>query len=134
MVIEGGVMAVGARLRQLRKQKGMTQADVEHKTGLLRGYVSRVEHGHTVPSVATLERLAAAFDVPLYRLFYEGEEPPPLAEPPPRKTLAELAKEPGKEGREAKFLLKLRGRLAKVKESDRQAFLAFAQKLAAARR
>ncbi len=134
MVKEGSATAIGARLHELREQKGMSQGDVQHKTGLLRCYVSRVENGHTVPNVATLEKLAAAFDVPLYRLFYEGEEPPSLAEPTPRKTLAELAKEPGKEGQEAKFLLKLRGRLAKVKESDRQIFLAFVQKLAAARR
>ncbi len=134
MVKGGGVMAVGARLRELRKQKGMSQGDVQHKTGLLRCYVSRVENGHTVPSVATLERLAAAFDVPLYRLFYEGEGPPSVPGQPPRKTLEELAKEPGKEGQEAKFLLKLRRRLAKVKQFDREVFLAFAQKLAASRR
>ncbi len=112
----------------------MSQGDVEQKTGLLRCYISRVENGHTVPSVATLERLAAAFDVPLYRLFYDGEEPPSLPNLTPQKTLAELANEPGKEGQEAKFLLKLQGRLAKIAEPDRQVFLAFAQKLAAPRR
>ena len=60
------------------------------------------------------EKYAAAFGVPLYQLFYEGAEPPPLPKLTPRKTLEELAKEPGKEGAEAKFLLKLEKLLSKV--------------------
>jgi transcriptional regulator with XRE-family HTH domain len=130
----GNVMAIGARLRQLREQKGMSQGDVEKVTGLLRCYTSRVENGHTVPSLETLEKYAAAFGVPLYQLFYEGDEPPPLPRLMPRKTLEELAEEPGKEGAEAKFLLKLKRLLSKVRERDRGVFLATAQKLAAARK
>jgi transcriptional regulator with XRE-family HTH domain len=127
-------MAIGARLRQLRKQRGMSQGDVEKVTGLLRCYTSRVENGYIVPQLDTLEKYAAAFSVPLYQLFYEGDEPPPLPKLTPRKTLEELAKEPGKKGAEAKFLLKLKKLLSKVKEPDRAVFLATAQKLAAARR
>jgi len=127
-------MAIGARLRQLREQRGMSQGDVEKLTGLLRCYTSRVEHGHTVPLLDTLEKYAAAFGVPLYRLFYEGDEPPPLPKLTPRKTLEELANEPGKEGAEARFLLKLEKLLGKVKERDRPVFLATAQKLATAKR
>lgn len=53
----------------------MSQGDIEQRTGLLRCYISRVENGHTVPSVETLEKLARAFKIPLYQLFYEGEVP-----------------------------------------------------------
>ena len=127
-------MAIGVRLRQLREQRKMSQGDVEKLTGLLRCYTSRVENGHTVPSLDTLEKYAAAFGVPLYQLFYEVDEPPPLRKLTPRKTLEELAKEPGKEGAEARFLLKLEKLLSKVKERDRAVFLATAQKLAAAKR
>ena len=127
-------MAIGARLRQLREQRGMSQGDVEKLTGLLRCYTSRVEHGHTVPLLDTLEKYAAAFGVPLHHLFYEGDEPPPLPKLTPRKTLEELAEEPGKKGAEAKFLLKLKKLLGKVKERDRPVFLATAQKLATAKR
>jgi transcriptional regulator with XRE-family HTH domain len=127
-------MEIGARLRQLRGQRGMSQGDVEKLTGCLRCYTSRVEHGHTVPLLDTLEKYAAAFGVPLYQLFYEGDEPPPLAKLKPPKTLEELAKEPGKEGAEAKFLLKLEKLLSKVKERDRAVFLAMAQKLAASKK
>ena len=123
-------MVIGARLRQLREQKQMSQGDVEKATGLLRCYTSRVENGYTVPSIDTLEKYAAALDVPLYRLFYEGDEPPPLPKLTPRENLEELAKEQGEKGSEARFLLKLKRMLAKVGERDRMIFLAIVQKLA----
>jgi hypothetical protein len=47
----------------------MSQGDVEKRTGLLRCYISRVENGHTVPSVDTLEKMTRALEVPTYRLF-----------------------------------------------------------------
>jgi transcriptional regulator with XRE-family HTH domain len=65
---------LGARLRALREEKGMSQGDMEQRTGLLRCYVSNVEHSHTVPSIDTLERMARALNVPLCRLFCEASE------------------------------------------------------------
>ena len=44
----------------------MSQRDNEERAGLERCYVSRVENGHTVPSLETLERFAGALGVPLY--------------------------------------------------------------------
>jgi DNA-binding XRE family transcriptional regulator len=58
--------------------KKLSQGDIEKRTGLLRCYISRVENGHTVPTVETLEKLARALEVPMYRLFYDGNEPPKL--------------------------------------------------------
>ena len=124
-------MVIGTQLRKLREQKGMSQGDVEKATGLLRCYTSRVENGHTVPSLETLEKYAAAFDVPLYRLFYEGAEPPELPKLTPRENLEELAKGTGEKATEAKFLLKLKKTLSKIGEADRKVFLAMVQKLAA---
>jgi len=124
-------MVIGTQLRKLREQKGMSQGDVEKATGLLRCYTSRVENGHTVPSLETLEKYAAAFDVPLYRLFYEGAEPPELPKLTPRENLEELAREQGQKGEEARFLLKLKKKLAKIAEPDRKVFLAMVQKMAA---
>ncbi len=69
-------MMIGQRLRELRESKKLSQGDVEHRTGLLRCYTSRVENGHTVPSIETLEKYARALEIPLYRFFYDGEEPP----------------------------------------------------------
>src|ERR1700689_3086841 len=62
-------MMISERLRALRESKNMSQGDIEARTGLKRCYVSRVENGHTVPSVDTLEKFARALEVPMYRLF-----------------------------------------------------------------
>ena len=69
-------MIIGDRLRALREEKKLSQGDIEKRTGLLRCYISRVENGHTVPAIETLEKLARALECPLYQLFYDGEEPP----------------------------------------------------------
>src|SRR3984957_5890761 len=72
-------MIIGDRLRALREEKKLSQGEIEKRTGLLRCYISRVENGHTVPAVETLEKFARALEVPIYQLFYDGEEPPKLA-------------------------------------------------------
>lgn len=123
-------MAIGARIRQLREQKGLSQGDVERSTGLLRCYTSRVENGHTIPSLETLERFATALGIPLYQLFYPGDEPPPTFHLSPRKSLEELAEEESKEGLDARFLLKLKTLLDHIAESDRQVLITLARKLA----
>ena len=48
-------MVIGDKLKELREAKKLSQGDIEKRTGLLRCYISRVENGHTVPSVDTLE-------------------------------------------------------------------------------
>src|SRR5271157_5320373 len=111
-------MLIGSRLRQLREQKHMSQGDIEQRTGLLRCYISRVENGHTVPSLETLERFAAVLDVPLYQLFYSGEEAPPTPSLTPRKTLEEMA-ENGAVNGDDKFLVKLTNVLTRLAQPDR---------------
>lgn len=68
-------MFIGSRIRTLREQAGLSQGDIEKRSGMVRAYISRVEHGRTVPSVSTLERLARALEVPLHRFFEDGEKP-----------------------------------------------------------
>jgi transcriptional regulator with XRE-family HTH domain len=58
-------MIIGQRLRQIREEKKISQGDIERKTGLLRCYISRVENGHTVPTVETLQKFAHALEVPI---------------------------------------------------------------------
>jgi transcriptional regulator with XRE-family HTH domain len=65
-------MVIGQKLRELREAKNMSQGDIERRTWLIRAYTSRVETGHTVPGVTTLERYAGALGVPLYRFFTDG--------------------------------------------------------------
>ena len=121
-------MIIGDRLRALREEKKLSQGDIEKRTGLLRCYISRVENGHTVPAIETLEKLARALEVPLYQLFYDGEEPPQLPNLPKRKSSDDIAW--GSVGKEARFLNKLRRLLSKAEEGDRKLILYMAQKMA----
>ena len=50
-------MLIGDRLREFREAKNLSQGDIENRTGLKRSYISRVENGHTIPSVETLEKV-----------------------------------------------------------------------------
>jgi len=121
-------MVIGDRLRELRERKKLSQGDIEHRTGLLRCYVSRVENGHTVPAVETLEKFARALEVPVYQLFYDGEEPPKLPNILKGKSSGEIAW--GSDGKDAKFLNKLRRLLGKANEDDRKLILYMTQKMA----
>ncbi len=124
-------MIIGDRLRELREGKTLSQGDIEKRTGLLRCYISRVENGHTVPAIETLEKLARALEVPLYQLFYDGEEPPKLPNLLRRKTSDDIVW--GSSGKQAVYLHKLRRCLSKAKDSDRKLLLSMAQKFAAGR-
>ena len=122
-------MNIGETIRKFRLQKGMSQGDIEKRTGLLRCYISRVENGHTVPSLETLERLAAALELPVYQLFYEGDEPPPLPNLSKRQTTEELVLDAEQE-KELRFYEKVKRLLTRIDEKDRQLLLYMAQKLA----
>ena len=121
-------MIIGERLRALREEKNLSQGDIEKRTGLLRCYVSRVENGHTVPAIETLEKMARALEVPLYQLFYDGEEPPVLPNLPKRKSSDLDAW--GSFGKDARYLTKLRRLIAKSDDSNRKLLLHMAQKMA----
>jgi transcriptional regulator with XRE-family HTH domain len=123
---------IGDRLRDMRERKKLSQGDIEKRTGLLRCYISRVENGHTVPAIETLEKLARALEVPLYQLFYEGEEPPKLPNLPKRKYSDDITW--GSSGKDARLLSKLRRLLSKTEEADRKLLLHMAQKMARPRK
>jgi transcriptional regulator with XRE-family HTH domain len=122
-------MIIGDRLRELRELLCISQGDIEKRTGLLRCYISRVENGHTVPAIETLEKLARALEVPLYQIFYDGEKPPELPNLLKRKTSAGVVW--GSSGKHAKYLHKLRKCLSKTGDADRKLLMAMAQKMAA---
>ena len=69
-------MDVGKRIRTLREAKGLSQADIEERSGLLRSYVSRVENGYTAPSLQTLEKLAKALEVDVPQLLFKVRTSP----------------------------------------------------------
>ncbi len=123
-------MIIGDRLRELREAKKLSQGDIEKRTGLLRCYISRVENGHTVPAIETLEKMARALELPLYQLMYDGDKPP--------KALAARASNGdsgrsqiwGLSGREARYVQKLTRSLAKMNPDDRKLLLRMVQKMA----
>ncbi len=121
-------MLIGDRLRALREAKQLSQGDIEKRSGLKRSYISRVEGGHTIPSIETLEKWARALDIPLYQLFYEGEKPPRLLKLPWGKGTEEITW--GSSGKEARFLEKFRRLLTRLAEPHRRLLLHMAQKMA----
>jgi transcriptional regulator with XRE-family HTH domain len=121
-------MVIGERLKELRETKNYSQGDIEKRTGLLRCYISRVENGHTVPSIETLEKLARALEIPMYQLFYEGDKPPAPPNLPKRKASDDIAW--GSSGKDAAFLSRFRRVLGKTKDADKKMLMFMAQKMA----
>jgi transcriptional regulator with XRE-family HTH domain len=121
-------MIIGERLRLLREQKKLSQGDIEKRTGLLRCYLSRVENGHTVPAIETLEKLARALDMPLYQLLYDGDQPPEPEVPSGWTGSGNDAW--GSTGKDLRFMRKLRHLLSKMEPADRELLLFTAQQMA----
>jgi transcriptional regulator with XRE-family HTH domain len=120
-------MIIGERLRALRDEKKLSQGIIEERTGLLRSYISRVENGYTVPAVETLEKFARALEVPMYQLFYEGEDLPKMPRIPKRNSNGESAW--GDSGKDARTFAEFRRVLSRTKESDRKLLLFVARKM-----
>jgi transcriptional regulator with XRE-family HTH domain len=108
-------MIIADRVRQVRNEKHLSQGDIEKRTGLLRCYISRVENGHTVPAVETLEKIARALEMPLYQLLYDGDGPPvaPVCNPIPEDGW-------GSSGKSARYFNKVRSLLGRTAPKDRQ--------------
>ena len=121
-------MIIGERLRLLREEKKLSQGDIEKKTGLLRCYVSRVENGHTVPAVETLEKFARALEVPMYQLFYDGEEQPKLPNRLKRKSADDIVW--GNSGKDARLLANFCRLFGRMKQGDLGLVMFMAQKMA----
>ena len=114
-------MLIGDRLRDLREQKHFSQADIEKRTGLLRCYVSRVENGHTVPSLETLAKIAEAMDISLAD-FFPGTETP--RDRDTQKMLGELSED------EIRFLSEIKRYSTSLSDDDKRLVLAMIRKMA----
>jgi transcriptional regulator with XRE-family HTH domain len=120
-------MIIGDRLRQIREEKNLSQGDIERKTGLLRSYVSRVENGHTVPTIETLEKLARALEVPLYQLFYDAEKPPEIPALPKREKI--ISEGWSASGKGAQVWRRFHTLLSRIDPGDRSLLLFLAEKM-----
>jgi transcriptional regulator with XRE-family HTH domain len=111
------MIKIGTAIRAHRLQKGLSQGDIEKKTGLLRCYLSRVENGHTVPSLDTLSKIARALDLPITQFFAD--------ESMGRQTaLQKLSDE------ELRFLTQIRRYSTNLSDNDRKLLLAMVKKFA----
>ena len=111
-------MELGKRLRALREAKGLSQGDIERRSGLLRSYISRVEGGYTAPSLSTLEKFAKALEVEPYQLLFQGEGKPSAPKAPeqvssgkPVKRLVKMFE--GMSNANRKLLLSMAAKLGK---------------------
>jgi len=111
-------MKIGTTIRTYRLQKGLSQGDIEKKTGLLRCYLSRVENGHTVPSLDTLSKIAQALDLPIAQFFADDS----LGHEFNTQRLSD---------EELRFLTQIRRYSSNLNESDRKLLLAMVKKFAA---
>ena len=125
-------MVISERLRALRQQKGLSQGAIQERTGLLRCYISRLENSHTVPSIDTLEKLARALELPMYKFFYDGERPPTPHNPP--RSQPESEDLWGSSGRDKKTLHKFRELFSRTNRRDLELLMLTAEKLANDRR
>ncbi len=113
-------MNIGETIRTFRLQKGMSQGDIEKRTGLLRCYLSRVENGHTIPSLDTLSKIALAMEVPLSQFFSENSH-----DHNGSRNLPQLSDD------EMRFLSQIRRYSSSLNDSDRKLVLAMVKKMAA---
>jgi transcriptional regulator with XRE-family HTH domain len=74
------VARVGSRIRQLRENRGVTQAELQKKSLVSRSYLSRIESGQMTPSLGTLEKIALALGLPLKDFFVEDGDPTAILE------------------------------------------------------
>jgi transcriptional regulator with XRE-family HTH domain len=121
-------MIIGERLRVLRAEKNLSQGEIEKRTRLLRCYISRVENGHTVPSVETLEKFARALEVPMYQLFYDGEEPPQMPNLLKRKSADDIVW--GSSGADARLLSNFRSLFSRMEQNNLELLMFTARKMA----
>jgi transcriptional regulator with XRE-family HTH domain len=119
-------MIVGDKIRRTRESLNLSQGDIEARSGLLRCYISRVETGHTVPSLDNLERIAKALGIPLYRLFWEENDPLPR---PIKDTLNATTADWATNEAGKKELRKLRANLSKLTDRHRAMILHLAKQM-----
>ncbi len=73
---------IGLRIRQLREARGMTQSQLQARSGVSRSYLSRIESGQMTPSLGTLEKIAESLGVGLNRFFIPATKSEALLEDP----------------------------------------------------
>ena len=66
--------SLGAQVKALRQSLSITASEVAQTAGLSVAMLSKIENGQTAPSLATLQALAAALNVPITALFMKFDQ------------------------------------------------------------
>jgi transcriptional regulator with XRE-family HTH domain len=114
-------VAIGDVIRTYRAERGLSQGDIERRTGLLRCYLSRVENGHTVPSLETLAKIAEALSISLADFFPGGQT---AGDRDVQKMLGELNDD------EVRFLGEIKRYTTTLSDDDKRLVLAMIRKMA----
>jgi len=112
---------IGEVIRSYRADRGLSQGDIERRTGLLRCYLSRVENGHTVPSLETLAKIAEAMEISLADFFPGGETQQDREH---KRMLGELSDD------EIRFLAEIKKYSTTLSDGDKKLVLAMIRKMA----
>src|SRR5258707_6445125 len=118
---EKATVSIWQVIRTYRSQRRLWQGEIERCPGLLRCYLSRVENGHTVPSLETLAKIAEAMDISLAD-FFPGTETPRDRET--QKALGELSQD------EIRFLAEIKKYSTTLSDGDKRLVLAMIPKIA----
>jgi transcriptional regulator with XRE-family HTH domain len=121
-------MNIGHALRRIRESKNLSQGDIEERTGLMRCYISRVENGHLIPTIDSLEKIACGLEIPLYQVFYVANHEPPASSP------NNLNGEWGRSGNSARYFQKLVDYLSRTDNADRRLLFVMAKEAVKRRR
>jgi transcriptional regulator with XRE-family HTH domain len=112
---------IGEVIRSYRNDRGLSQGDIERRTGLLRCYLSRVENGHTVPSLETLAKIAEAMEITLADFFPGGDS---QFDRDSKRLLGELSDD------EIRFLSEIKKYTSTLSDGDKKLVLAMIRKMA----
>jgi transcriptional regulator with XRE-family HTH domain len=124
---QGARVIIGDRLRALREYKALSQVDMEKRTGLFRYYISRVENGHTIPTLETLARFARALEVPVFHLVYEEDDPYQLPILP--KSVRSIENFAGLSKNESRLLQHFNLLISQLPERDRELLFGLARRM-----
>jgi transcriptional regulator with XRE-family HTH domain len=78
--------AFGQLIRQIRKQLGISQAELEKRTGLDRTFISDLERGIQGPGIRTLFRIAKGLETPAWDLIHHTAKSPLFVFPRGKET------------------------------------------------
>ena len=76
------VAAIGSRLRELRKNRGLTQAELARQIGIQQSDLSRMEQGTYRVSLDNLFKILAVFDLDLADFFGDQQDKTELQQQP----------------------------------------------------